>query len=207
MGKLKTNILDAASGKIGPVVVYEMYGNTYIRSKPSGYNDRKSTPQLIQRQKMTLVNRFLKSFSKLIKITFAHEAKGRSAFSAAKSFNLKKAIDGTYPDQFINPEKAVLSTGTIILPDHIQMTQQEQGLLFEWDPPYHPQASSLDTLVVIAREREHHLVKYRLTGAQRSDQSYFWPMDLFNYGTIDVWAAFRSYKEDDMSESIYLGTI
>ncbi len=205
MARLKTNILDAATGKIGNVVVYEMYGKTYIRSKPSGYKDKQSIAQLAQRQKMTLTNAFLRPFKELIKVTFAHEAIGRSAFHAAKSFNLKNAIEGTYPDQIISPEKAVLSTGSILLPENVLLTKKEDGLFFEWNPSYHPHASHLDTLVVMARERERHFVKYRVTGAQRSDQSYFWPMDLFKYGTIDVWIAYRSHKEDDMSETLYLG--
>lgn len=207
MGRLKTNILDAATGKIGNVVVYEMYGKTYIRSKPDRIKDRKSPAQLAQRRKMVLMIDFLRPFIKLIRVTYAHEAVGRSAYQAAQSYNLKNAIEGIYPDQMVSPNKALLSVGSVILPETITVTKKEEGLLFEWDPTFHPQANNKDTLVVIARERERHFVDYRVTGARRSDKSYFWPTELFTYGAIDVWIAFRSHQEDDMSDSLYLGSL
>lgn len=43
MRRLKANILNAASVTIGNVGVYEMYGKTYIRSKPDKYKNLKST--------------------------------------------------------------------------------------------------------------------------------------------------------------------
>ncbi len=42
MERLKANILDAATGIIGNVVIYIMYGKTYIRSKPNNTKDKKS---------------------------------------------------------------------------------------------------------------------------------------------------------------------
>ncbi len=207
MGRLKKNILDAATGKIGNVVVYEMYGKTYIRSKPDSIKDKKSPAQLAQRRKMVLMIEFLRPFLRLIRLTYAHEAIGRSAYQAAQSYNLRNAIEGAYPNQVISFKKVLFSVGSIILPETITVTRKKDGLLFEWNPPCSPQSNNKDTLVVIARERERHFVDYRLTGAQRSDKAYFWPTGLFTYGTIDVWIAFRSHQEDDMSDSLYLGSI
>ncbi|TAJ00329.1 hypothetical protein DMA11_24855, partial [Marinilabiliaceae bacterium JC017] len=74
MARLKNTILDAESGSLGPVVVYSMYGRSYVRSKPSQYRDKKSPAQLAQRQKFQLILNFLRPFKDLIRITFAREA-------------------------------------------------------------------------------------------------------------------------------------
>lgn len=207
MARIKNNILDAGTGSIGPVVIYKMYGKTYMRSKPDKYRDRKSPAQLAQRRKLTLSLEFLRPFKKLLRVTYAHEAVGRSAFQAAQSYNLKNAIQGDYPEQTINPAKALLSVGKVILPESITLTKKENGLLFEWAPGYTEQAARKDTLVVMARIREQHFTDYRFTGARREDNAYLWPTELFKHGALDVWIAFRGYQEDDMSNSKYLGVV
>lgn len=208
MARLKTNILDAATGSIGNVVVYEMYGKTYVRSKPEKVKNRKRSPaQKRQQQKMNVVVDFQRPFTKLFRVTFAHEAVGRSAYQAAQSFNLKNAVTGNYPDQTIDPAKAFLSAGSIQLPEEMQVTPKEGGLLFEWKNGHFTNVSPFDTLVVMARMQDRPVGDYRVTGIRRSELSYFWSTKLTQYGTIDVWMAFRSEKEDDMSNTFYLGRI
>ncbi|WP_075602271.1 hypothetical protein [Saccharicrinis aurantiacus] len=55
MARLKTNILDAALGKVGNVLLYERNGLACMRSMISYYRDKKSDKQLRQRQKMSLI--------------------------------------------------------------------------------------------------------------------------------------------------------
>ncbi len=70
MARTTNNLLKGMSGKIGDLIIYEMEGKTYARSKPSGYKDAKSPLQLNQRQKLIFVNDFLRPFKDILKKTF-----------------------------------------------------------------------------------------------------------------------------------------
>ena len=62
MARLKNSLLKGMSGSIGELILYEMGGETYARSKPANYKDRKSPTQLNQREKLILINDFLRPF-------------------------------------------------------------------------------------------------------------------------------------------------
>ncbi|MGV8829086.1 MAG: DUF6266 family protein [Breznakibacter sp.] len=101
---------------MGNVIAYEMFGKCYMRSLPGQFHDRKSVQQLAQRQRMQLVNAFLSPYKEVLRMIFQHQANGRSAFQAAKSYNLLHAIEGTYPEQYVNLSKALVSMGKVPLP-------------------------------------------------------------------------------------------
>jgi len=127
-----TKMQEGSSGKIGSIVTYQMYGKSYMGSLPSHYKDQKSEKQLVQRQKMQLINKFLSPIKDILRFTFRKEALGRSAYMAAKSYNIRLAISGEYPEQHIDYTKALVSKGDVLLPTDAQAKQTDKGLLFEW---------------------------------------------------------------------------
>ncbi|WP_289054111.1 DUF6266 family protein [Carboxylicivirga marina] len=198
----RCNVNDGSSGRLGNVIIYPMYGKSYMRSLPSQYNDKKSKKQLAQRQKMQLVNVFLGPFKDVLRITFKSQAVGRAAHMAAKSYNMLNAIGSEYPEQYIDYTKAMVSLGSVPLPSEASIVRTDEGVLFQWkhDEQEHP----LDTLFVIAQVRGQNNVEYKQTEAERRDESYLWKMDCYSKEPYDIWLVFRDYKERGFSNSRWL---
>ena len=199
----KTN--DGSSGRVGNIVTYQMYGKSYMRSLPGQYKDRKSEAQLAQRQKMKLINDFLSPYSDVIRMTFKNEAIGRSAFMAAKSYNMLNAVIGEYPDQTIDCSKALVSKGSVPLPKQASAERHESDLLFKWTVD--DQQSAFDTLMLIANQRGQYSTLFKQSGAERQDGSFVWKADLSPQEKYDIWLVFRDDKERGFSNSLWLGLL
>ncbi|MFA8434895.1 MAG: DUF6266 family protein [Marinifilaceae bacterium] len=205
MARLKSKILEKAAGQLGQLVVYNVGENTYVRTKPSQYRDRKTETQLAQRQKFRLVMNFLRPFTKMLRLTFSDEKGIRKGFHPAKSYNLRHGICGNYPNQSIDRQKALLSKGPLPLPLQARVTRKEEGVLFEWKPNNEPETAT-DTLLVMALAPHPSSSDYRFTGIKRSEGQFLWntPLNSSNQ-PVEFWLAFRNQEESLMSNSLYLG--
>ncbi len=207
MAKIE-NLLEGGQGSLGNLVLYKMNGKYYIRSKPAQYKDKKSPAQLAQRQRLQVMNSFLRAFREPIRVTFASEAVGRSALQAAQSYNMLSALAGEYPDIYVNKNKVLLSRGTLPLPVSATLTVLPEGLLIEWEndadaAARHPH----DTLVVMAKSSKTDSVDFRFTEARRSDGRYTWKPALPSGkdSLPDLWIAFRNLQQTEMSDSLFVG--
>ncbi|MFC3417368.1 DUF6266 family protein [Algoriphagus hitonicola] len=69
MGNLPPKNLFFPQGKIGNLVFYSMNGKTVVRTRPSGTHRNKTHPsplQLLQREKLKTINRFLKPLKRVL---------------------------------------------------------------------------------------------------------------------------------------------
>lgn len=207
MAKLGDNIMGAGKGKVGDVVLYNMHGKSFMRAKPSRYTDRKSEAQLAQRAKMQTVSGFMAPFKELIRKTWATEAVGRAPYHAAKSQIMRNAVQGNYPDFSINKETALLSKGVLPVPKNVTSSLQDGYLLLEWtNTSEDERLHSKDTLLVIANNQQTGDCEYLFTTARRRDKSFRWEISLpvSQDDMPDVWVAFRSNNETEMSDSVYV---
>ncbi len=199
------NSNDGSSGRVGNIITYQMYGQSYMRSLPGQYNDKKSEKQLAQRQKMQLVNGFLGPYTDVLRITFQQEAVGRSPYLAAKSYNLLNAIVGEYPNQSIDYTKALVSIGSVPLPTEASVERTNEGLIFRWHDD--GKGNSSDTIMVIATLQGQNSTYFKQTGVERCDEAYLWRVGEVSNEKYDVWLVFRDYKERGFSNSLWLGLI
>ncbi len=171
MARTTNNLLKGMSGKIGDLIIYEMEGKTYARSKPSGYKDAKSPLQLNQRQKLIFVNDFLRPFKDILKKTFFNKENDKRPYLRAQSYNLKHGTIGFYPDLEIDYKKALLCKGSLPVPKNVKAFYTEEGIVIEWDNII---GYSKDTLFVMLRQKETIYSMYKFTGVERSDEYYLW---------------------------------
>ncbi len=207
MAKLGDNIMGAGKGKVGEVVLYNMHGKSFMRSKPSKYTDKKSEAQLAQRAKMQKVTGFMSPFKELIRKTYAGEAVGRAPYHAAKSQIMQNAVQGNYPEFSINKEAALLSKGPLPVPQQVSVSLQDAALLLEWtNAKEDEKLHSRDTLLVIAQNAQTGETEYLFTGARRIAKSFKWELNttVSQDNVPDVWVAFRSNDESEMSDSVYV---
>lgn len=204
MARVK-NILNGGNGKVGTVILYERNGVSCMRSLPDGYKDKKSEAQLKQRQKMTLVHEFLRPFKELLKITFFEKNTGRSAYQSAQAYNLKNAIKGEYPNQYLNKQIAILCKGNLPLSQEFTVSIKEGNIDISWDSEnIPPNAKHNDTLLVMLK-RANMGTDYILTGERRSSGSYTWK-NATDDANVGIWVAFRSADQLTFSNSMYLRT-
>ncbi len=190
------------SGKIGDLIIYEMDGKTYARSKPLSYKDCKSPLQLNQRQKLILVNDFLRPFKDILKKTFFNKENTKRPYLRAQSYNLKYATIGFYPDLEINYAKALLCKGDLPSTKNVKAYYTEEGVVIEWE---NSKGYSRDTLLVMLRQKGTIYSMYKFTGVERSEEYYLWKDTAkYNPDEIQLWIAFRDPMEEEMSDSLYV---
>jgi hypothetical protein len=207
MARLKQGITSPGKGKVANVIMYEMYGKSYVRARPDRYKDRKSQKQLAQRQRLQLAQDFVRGFNPLVRITMKDAAIGRSPYHTAVSLNLKEAVAGEYPDQYINPEKVILSRGKLALPDHITARKTEEGILLEWSEETDQDGSkrASDNLIWCMKDLEAlSFTNYQITTVKRGEGRHLLHLPQ-SQNPVDIWGMFRSADEIKISETQWMG--
>lgn len=101
-------------GKLGNLVSYKLNGKTVVRH--IGKSKKAPTPaQLAVRQKMALVINFLRPALAFVNAGFELETAGtdKNPHNAAVSYNVKNAMQGSYPDMSVDYTKVLVSKGPL----------------------------------------------------------------------------------------------
>ncbi len=207
MAILSKGILGPGSGKVGNLVMFTRYGVNIIRTVPD-IKPKKTPRRLAQRQKMGLVHEFLRPAKVILHKTFKNEVKTRSPYQAAQSYHLKHAIAGEYPNQYIDMKKALVTHGDIPLPENINYSVSENGVLINWDKELKSsKANNNDTLVIIWRYKQNEFVDYISTGARRHNETLLWnKITTKTFFRCNIWITFRNWDETEYSNSYCLHT-
>ncbi|WP_010662917.1 DUF6266 family protein [Marinilabilia salmonicolor] len=209
MARLKQGINGPGQGRIGNVIMYEMYGKTYLRSRPVIYKDKKSEKQLAQRQRLKLAQNLVRYLNDLVRITMKDISTGRSTYHSAVSLNLKEAIEGNYPDQYINPEKVVLSKGDLTLPNSVSLKKTDEGILLEWSIENQSEGFNhpSDNLIWCMKDIESFVyADYQVTTIKRHQGKTLLHVP-DSQRPVELWIMFRSADEMNLSNTRWVGTI
>jgi len=118
MAKMKRNIGELVSGKIGNVVFFELNGESYARAAPVRKKNSWTAEQLLHRQRFALVSNLWKQF-KAAKLTpiWTLGAEKMNGYAYFMKANMPAfAMDGS----LIDPNMLQLSTGKLHLPLHLK---------------------------------------------------------------------------------------
>lgn len=209
MARLQQGINGPGQGRVGNVIMYEMYGKTYLRSRPSGYKDKKSEKQLAQRQRLKLAQNLVRDLNLLIRITMQEMSTGRSTYHTAVSMNLKEAIEGDYPNQYVNAEKVILSKGNLTLPDSESFKKTDEGILLEWSTENQQAGFNKpsDNLIWCMKDLETFTYNdYQITTIKRHLGKALLPVPQ-SRKPVELWIMFRGADEMNISDTKWVGTI
>lgn len=214
MGKSRAGILGNWRGRTGNVVARQSQGRTIYSIYQPEVKDAKSSAQLAQRQRFTLLAQLAGLFRVAIKNTF----KGLDGYetgtfqSAFVGFNSKIAgiFTGAYPSLSVDYAKLAVSYGNAFLPSGISAEASEGAIGVTWTDESvvgdddGPQAGDLVNLVV------YDPSKKRVVGAtpvarseRRISRSYpnSWEGD-----SLHAYLYVQSIKDETMySQTYYLG--
>ncbi|MFC3197618.1 DUF6266 family protein [Parapedobacter deserti] len=95
-----------------------------ISNRPDRKLSSEVDGRLAVRQRFKLASEFLMPVRRLIHRGFATKRKGKTAFGRAMSYVLLRAVEGDYPNQYVDPAKVRLSEGVLLNPALVEVTRQ-----------------------------------------------------------------------------------
>lgn len=199
MARIQNGIGGPFSGKVGTVVGYTRYGQTYMRALPKKILTEPTEAQLENRKAMAAVQKWLSDIKAFVRVGFQNYSQKQHGFGSALSYNKLNALR---EDLTIDPAKAMITWGELPEPLNPTVTNPEPGVLeFTWDP-----IKGEDHIIILAYSSGEH-IDGDLCGARRKEGRH----TLHCVNTIgkeaDIYIGFVSEERDNCSNSVYLGRI
>ena len=210
MAIISQGILGGVSGKVGNVIGASWKGIDYIRIMPSSVTNPQTDGQLTQRQKMSVVIRFMQPLSEFLRTGFKQFAVKMSGFNAGTSYNLKNGLTGTYPNIAIDYPNALVARGNLpgVL-NQVASSTVAGTVKFDWENNSgEVGASSLDkTLLVVYNPSQNQAVTVSQL-AERADgtQTVTVP-DSFSGDLVQCYMAYITADGVEVSNSGFCGAV
>ena len=201
------------SGRIGNLVVYQMYGKTVVRIRPNNRSKKATGLLKASQDDFKEVVAVLSRCKHLLRLGFAAEAVNRSAWNAALSANLKNYREAE--------NKALgnwlqLSKGKGDMADDWQVSQDQEGrLCLSWKQLPRENSWPNDKLIVfILAENPEAQALIEITSAQRRHEQAVLDIELSKMGkTAEIFTAFiaadynGNLKPEGISNSMWAGQL
>ncbi|MBP5516218.1 MAG: hypothetical protein J6X86_04620 [Bacteroidales bacterium] len=208
MAKFRQGILGGFSGKVGPIVGYTWKGKNCMRTLPLSFNDAKTTVQLQNRRKFTLLTKFLSSSYEAVAIGFKDQAVGMTEINAAVKSNFDDCVTGTWPSYTLNYSKLMVSKGSLANPYSPSVTAQGCDLNFSWtDNSGIGNAKDTDLVMIVVYNDTKNEAAIDTASAPRSArQASFSLPSSWTGDTVEVYLATHRADGSESSNSLYLGS-
>lgn len=210
MATFNNGPLGGFSGKLGTVVGTTWRGQNVMRSLPDLSARKFSAAQLLQQQRLKIVQEFLSGLKFLISETFGSKTSKNPPYNNAMSYHLTNALRHTEDGLALNYSKVLIGKGELCAIEQplLERTAPEMLTLTWLDNSDQGLAYADDELIVIAYcPHFNHFECYRDTH-QRSDTSCDLTTPLAFEGLeIELWATFYNVKKEMAATSRYLGRV
>jgi hypothetical protein len=133
MGKLENGAFGAITGKVAKLVSYKLRGQNVVR-KNRTVKIKATATQLPVRERMRIVNDFLRPIKDFINLGFMFKAEGTvwNQYNVATSYTLLHAMVGEYPNISIDYSKVMVSAGKLKSATAPTVEKVEGALLIKW---------------------------------------------------------------------------
>jgi hypothetical protein len=203
MAKMKRNIGELVSGKIGNVVFYQMNGKSYVRSAPTRKRESWTEEQQLYRQRISKVGglwRSLKSdqFSKIWNLA-AEMMNGYAWFVKANMPAL--AMDGT----LIDARLLKVSDGKLPVPQNLQaerMAGDANTIVVSWQNDPHVRATRLKDELMVVSYTDGLFSPVTATGILRSALQGSFTLPVKPVNATHVFLFMASADRESYSESV-----
>ena len=211
MARIKNGILGGINGKIGGAEGYIRNGIAYVRIKRRKSNKPPTEKQKAARQRMSLVNKFINTMTAFVGIGFAQVAKGQafSANNAAKSYQLRNSLEGTYPDQVINYGKVLLTAGELRPAENAAIEIFENGMKFIWDcDPMGDRNYQWSVAMLLVYCKALDRSYFDLSGVKRTAKEQFVELPpIFKGHDLQVYLSFITDDRKAIANSVHVAQV
>jgi hypothetical protein len=160
MGRIKKGILGGFSGKVGTVVGSSWHGTEYMRGVPNKPSKPRTTEQLGQQSKMSLMRGPLIYLGDIVKTCFQNYRQ-KTANNAALSYNMLHAIVDDPDGYRINFPNLLFSKGDLLGAwSPVAVSSETETLDVSWtNGGFSPMCAASDLVTVVLFEEETENMK------------------------------------------------
>jgi len=170
MGIINQGILGGFSGKVGPIVGFRWKSNYYIRARAAKVSNPRTPRQQEQRGKFATAFSFLKTIKPFIRIGYKEFTQEKSAFNAAMSYTLKRAVTANGKEIAIDFNRALVSMGTLMPIFEGTATQSRDKMSFNWhNNSGMGNAEDTDVAMLLVYNKDRETAVYDTEAALRWD--------------------------------------
>lgn len=209
MAKAPQGLLGPFIGKIGNVVCYILNGECVVRSRPRKRRGKKTLKEKKNTTGFGGVQAWMKPLTEFVRVGFKGYGTKTGGYKGAVSHALLYAVEGEYPNQYINPEKIMVSGGELDFPATCNMfLDADLKLGFSWDAGIGTDANAYDQAMLLAYCIENNSVVSKVTGAFRMEGADF--LQLFPDSEQQEYHVYLGFVAQDRScqaNSRYLGKV
>jgi len=178
----------------------------FDRNKPKKQKD--AYGKLASQQKLRLAMAFLNPLRPIVNESWGQYGEGKKSktFGQALRKVIQDATEGDYPDQHVNPEKVMISMGTLPVPEVTDTVRSPGSLEVRYESLPHPLAKDLDQLVLVVYSPElgmgarNDQTSYRIDGRIEVELP-----PQFEQGAFHAYLFCHNARKTRFSKSRYLG--
>ena len=211
MARSKNGNPQDASGKIANLVYYKLNGQWVVRT--IGVRKKPFTPaEIANQEKYRIVNTLLSDVGKMYQVGFERAAKGtvNNAHNLAFKKNLK-AVEGVYPNQYINFSKVAISKGKMPIVENAKVTYRDGHLDFTWDTEWSVEKKQFydDQVMLMAYYPSDGQTFHEKAGDKRAEGKASLALSPYpgKDTIVHVYLSFISNDRKRISNSIYMGAV
>ena len=214
MAELVGGVNDPVRGKVGNVVFYMRNGKAFVRSRPRKRGKKRTVKGKINTTGFAKVQKWMKPIGEFIRYGFKDYGTSEVPYRSAVSYALNNAIEGTYPNQFIDPSLVRVTGGDLLMPQSASFVLEEGGIVrFNWDKGDVSSMSSQDQAMLLVYSpdtdgKDEKAFQFKVKGAFRREGTDILPILPARYDQeFHVYLGFVNADRTQQSHSMYLGSI
>ena len=210
MGTIKQGILGGFSGKVGSVIGGIWKGISYMRGLSVSHANPQTDAQLAQRQKWSVTMHFLQPLTEFLKTGYKNFAVKMTCINAAMAYNIKNALQGTYPNFTIDYPNALVSRGNLAPAlNQVAASTVAGTVLFTWDDNSDEiNASPFDkNLLVVYNPEKNQAVTFSELGERADGTQSVTVPNSFSGDLVHCYIGFITIDGQLLSNSKYAGAV
>ena len=211
MGKLYDSLLSGSSGKIGRVVVANLFGTEVLRKRPRRRTSEPTAKQVLVQQRMSLSYDFISPYKEFAKTYFGNRVGMKSPYNLALT-NVMKAYKLDFNLMEINPEYSEIefTRGSLMAALSTGLTSTVANTFtVEWfDNSGGDPEREIDRLQVLFKAENETKPILMENAGTRVDGTAEIPVPMGMVGkTVHVWISFISDDLSQAATSAYAGSV
>ncbi len=215
MAELTGGINGPVKGKAGNLVFYNYRGKTFVRMRPRKRRKKKTADEKSNTTRFSRVQTWMKPIADFVKYGFKDYGTSNVGYRSAVSYALRnEAVQGTYPNQSIDPSLIRVTGGELLAPAFASAILEEGNYIrFTWDKGDVESIRRNDQAMLLVYSPEkpgtnHATVEYKVTGAFRKDGTDTLPVSpALCDQEFHMYLGFVDPDRTQQSDSLYLGAI
>jgi len=210
MGTIRNGANGGFKGKAGSIIGSSWKSINYIKGLYKKRTKPATEEQLMQQAKFARITAFLFPIKALLRIGFGlKKADTNTAMNIAMKANINRAVTGTYPDYSLDYSKIKLSEGGLFSAGSETVSLTDDVLTVSWNTKVNRISGNADDAVYILVYHpgtEQFLTTDELPERADGVATIDIPSH-FSSGEGHVWIFCAERKANEVSKSIYLGTV